>query len=533
MLAASLTTIGCASAPVARPSIIPEPMKMELGDRHFHITDTTRIVVDPATRDSGAYLAQLLSKPLGQYVEVDDSSIHPKAKHSIFLTIDPSVNLGDEGYKLSVTHETIRITAATDAGVFYGIQTLRQLLPVQIEEGKPVKISHLIVPVLTIEDEPRYRWRGFMLDVSRHFFTVDFIKRTLDLMALQKLNTFHWHLTDDQGWRIEIKKYPELTSVGAWRTDDGQRYGGFYTQDQIRDVVQYAAARHITVVPEIEMPGHCVAALAAYPELSSTGGPFKVSEQWGIHYDVYCPGKDSTFIFLQNVLDEVIPLFPGPFLHVGGDEVPKDRWKLSPECQARMKSEHLQNEEELQSYFIKRMAAFIQNKGKRVIGWDEILEGGLANGAAVMSWRGTKGGIAAAQSGHDVVMTPGTNCYLDHYQSDNQIPPKPFKLLPLEKVYSFNPSADLTPEEATHVLGVQGNLWTEQVADPQRADYMAYPRLTAIAEVGWTISENKNWPNFETRMNTFEQRLKILGVDYFPGPTTTTQPATTQATTKP
>jgi hexosaminidase len=515
--------------------IIPEPTHMEMGQKHFQINDKTRIIVQTDTRGTGEFLADLLTPALGHHPELVQNAALLNTDNAILLLIDPGSPLGEEGYQLTITHNTLRIFAATDAGIFYGVQTLRQMLPPEIELKKSLAPSALELPAISIMDRPRYRWRGFMLDVSRHFFPPEYIKRTLDLMALQKLNTFHWHLTDDQGWRIQIKRYPELTSIGAWRTDEnGQRYGGFYTQDEIRDIIHYAAARHITIVPEIEMPGHCMAALATYPELSDTGGPFKVSDKWGIHYDVYCPGKESTFVFLQNVLDEVIALFPGPFIHIGGDEVPKDQWKANPQCQALMKREHLANEEELQSYFVKRITAYVQSKGKRVIGWDEILEGGLAPGAAVMSWRGTKGGIAAAQSGHDVVMSPGTHCYLDHYQSESQIPPKPFRLLTLEKVYSFDPSGELTPDEAKYVLGVQGNLWTEQVATPQRADYMAYPRLAAIAEVGWSISENKDWPDFESRLKSFEQRLSYLGVNYFAGPTTTTQPAAEpSAATKP
>lgn len=515
-MAVTLINLAHADSSVPPPTIIPQPVSIKPITGTFHIEASTRIAVDNSTRSSGQFLNQYLFTNMAL---VDKSALAPSTPNIIWLEIGDPKALGREGYQLQVTDQSIHILGGSDAGVFYGVQTLRQLLPPQ--NGIETERDPLDVPAVEIQDAPRYPWRGYMLDVSRHFFPVDYIKKVLDLMALQKLNTFHIHLTDDQGWRIQINRYPELTSIGAWRDENGQKYGGFYTQDQIREIVKYAADRHITVVPEIEMPGHCMAALATYPELSSTGGPFAVSTAWGIHYDVYCPGKESTFKFLQNVLDEVIPLFPGPFIHIGGDEVPKDRWKTSPECQALMKREHLANEEELQSYFVKRMTAYIQSKGKRLIGWDEILEGGLAPGAAVMSWRGTKGGIAAAASGHDVVMCPGSHCYLDHYQSDSQIPPKPFELLPLQKVYSFNPADGLTADQATHVMGLQGNLWTESVATPERADYMTYPRLAALAEVGWSPLAEKNWPDFQRRLTIFEQRLDELHVNYFRAPPAT------------
>lgn len=511
---------GCTTT---KPQIIPQPLKIQSAiGRDFQITPDTKIVADANSQPTAEYLADILTPALGYRLPiVQDSGI----RHDIIrLTANAD---GNEGYTLTSDHDQITIAGNSPAGVFYGVQTLRQLLPRQI--NSPDKIDGLAwsVPPVNIEDAPRYRWRGYMLDVSRHFFPPEYIKKTLDRMALLKLNTFHWHLTDDQGWRIEIKKYPKLQTIAAWRTEDnGEKYGGYYTQDQVRDIVAYAARLHITVVPEIEMPGHCTAALSAYPELASTPGPFGVSKNWGIHSDVYCPAKPEVYTFLDNVLDEVMPLFPGPFIHIGGDEVPKKNWHDSPLCQSFMKEHDLKNEEELQSYFVKKMTAYIQSKGKRVIGWDEILEGGLAPGAAVMSWRGTKGGIAAAAAGHDVVMSPTTHCYLDYYQSDNQQPPKVFHLLTLEKVYAFNPSADLTEEQATHVLGAQCNLWTEQVATPARADYQTYPRLCALAEVGWTRINEKNFPDFSNRLHLFEQILKIQGVNYFPGPTVTTHPAT-------
>ncbi|HEY2762370.1 MAG TPA: family 20 glycosylhydrolase, partial [Pirellulales bacterium] len=351
-----------------------------------------------------------------------------------------------------------------------------------------------------------------------HFFTVDDVKRFLDLMAFYKFNTFHWHLTEDQGWRIEIKKYPKLTEVGAWRDDgNGGKYGGFYTQDQIREVVAYAAARHIHVVPEIEMPGHSQAALAAYPELSCTGGPFTVGTRWGIYKDVYCAGKDHTFDFLQDVLAEVMDLFPGEFIHIGGDECPKDRWEACPDCQAQIKVEGLHDEKELQSYFIKRIDTFVSSKGRRIIGWDEILEGGLAPGAAVMSWHGTTGAVAAVKADHDVVLSPTSNCYFDYPQAKSLDQVKASgNLLPLEKVYSLNPMPkELSDQQATHVLGAQANLWTERIENPARLDYMTYPRACALAEVVWSPAENRSWDDFQSRLTRQLKQLGALKVNYY------------------
>ncbi len=356
------------------------------------------------------------------------------------------------------------------------------------------------------------------LDVCRHFIPVEYVKRYIDLMAMHKMNIFHWHLTDDQGWRIEIKKYPKLTEVAAWRLQDGKRYGGFYTQDEIRDVVAYAADRFVTVVPEIEMPGHSLAALAAYPEYSCTGGPFEVGTTWGIFEDVYCPGNDATFTFLEDILTETLALFPSEFIHVGGDECPKVRWKACPKCQARIKAEGLKDEDELQSWFITRMSRFLESKGRRLVGWDEILEGGLAPGATVMSWRGTKGGIAAAKANHDAVMTPSSHCYLNFWNTEKKDDPghTTGRVTTLEKVYSYEPTpAELSPEEAKHILGVQANVWTEYITDGPTVDRMAYPRACALAEVAWTPADQKDWEDFSRRLETHLQRLNALDVNYY------------------
>jgi hexosaminidase len=386
------------------------------------------------------------------------------------------------------------------------------------------------LPVVHIEDQPRFGWRGAMLDTCRHFMPKDFVLEFIDLLALHKLNSFHWHLTDDQGWRIEIKKYPRLTQVGAWRKEtrlghegrtqhgfDKQPHGGFYTQREIREVVEYARQRHITIVPEIEMPGHAQAAIAAYPELGVKGEPLEVWTRWGVNANIFNP-NEKTILFMQDVLSEVIKLFPGTFVHVGGDEAIKDQWKASPEVQARIKELGLKDEHEMQSYFIGRMDKFLTSKGRRLIGWDEILEGGLAPGATVMSWRGVKGGIAAAQAGHDVVMAPTTFTYLDYYQSQEPGElPAIGGFLPLETVYSFEPIPnELTPEQSSHVLGAQAQIWTEYLPTPGHVEYMAFPRLLALSEVTWAAKDRKNYPDFLARLAVHEERLKLLNVNFKP-----------------
>jgi hexosaminidase len=523
-----LILLVASSSTRAEPAVVPRPSSMEMGEGSLRLDQGERIIVDDATRATGAYLADLLAPAIGVRRNVvggvdDDGWNHG----DIVLLIAHRPDLGDEGYDLMVRKESVLITAATPAGVFYGVQSLRQLLPVEIESKTKADGVEWSVPRVTIEDVPRYKWRGLMLDVGRHFRDVAYVKRFLDLMALHKLNTFHWHLTEDQGWRIEIKKYPKLTEIGAWRDDGhGGKYGGFYTQEQIRDVVAYAAARHITVVPEIELPGHSLAALASYPELGCTPGPYQVGTKWGIYKEVYCPGKEHTFEFLQDVLNEVTDLFPGEFFHIGGDECKKDAWKKCPDCQARMKAEGLNNEEELQSYVIKRVSKTLAAKNKRLIGWDEILEGGLAPGAAVMSWHGAKPAITAAKAGHDVVMTPTSNCYLDYYQSKAKGQPKAIGgFLPIEKVYALDPTPkDLSADEAAHVLGAQGNLWSEYFDSDRQVDYMAFPRACALAELCWTPQDQRKFNDFSNRLTTHLKRLDALSVNYFKEPAT--QPAT-------
>lgn len=434
----------------------------------------------------------------------------------VSISLDADKTLGNEGYELHITPEAIKLSANGPAGFFYGKQTLRQL---RDKDGQ--------YPCCRIWDKPCFGWRGLMMDVSRHFFTKEEVKHYLDAMAAHKLNVFHWHLVDDHGWRIEIKRYPRLTDVSAWRSGigfgldpgasrnyrtDGQ-YGGFYTQDDIREIIAYAASRQITVVPEIEMPGHSTAALVAHPELSCSGGPYLSCMQGGIHAGVFCAGKDATFEFLENVLAEVIELFPSLFIHIGADEVPKDNWLRCPLCQQRIRAEKLKDEHELQSYFVRRIEKFIKAHSRRLIGWDEILEGGLAPNATVMSWRGNKGGIAAAQAGHDVVMTPTTHCYFDYYQSKAGQPKAIGGYLPVETVYEFEPvAAEIPANKAHHVLGGGANLWTEYIPNYGHLQYMTYPRACALAETLWSPKESRNLTDFQARLKSHFKFLEASGI---------------------
>jgi hexosaminidase len=515
-----------ARADVPSIAVIPQPGAVQPGAGAFTISPATRIAVDAASESAGRMLASWLQPATGFAPNVARGSASDGAIH---LAIDPSLaRLGEEGYALEVTPKRVTVRGGGAAGVFYGAQTLRQLLPAAVFASTPQEGVAWSVPAVRIEDQPRFPWRGAMLDVSRHFMPKEHVLRFIDLLALHKLNTFHWHLTDDQGWRIEIKKYPRLTEVGAWRKEtrlgherrnpkgfDKKLHGGFYTQDEIREVVEYARQRHITVVPEIEMPGHAQAAIAAYPELGVTGQQLEVWPRWGINANIFNP-SEKTILFLQDVLTEVLQLFPSRFIHIGGDEAIKDQWKASPEVQARIKELGLADEHEMQSWFVRRMDTFLAERGRRLIGWDEILEGGLAPGATVMSWRGVDGGITAAKAGHDVVMSPTTHAYLDYAQSQEPTElPNIGGNLPLEKVYSFEPIPEaLTAEEARHVLGAQANIWTEYMQSPGHVEYMVFPRLSAMAEVGWTAPERKNYDDFVARVRVNERRLEGLGVNY-------------------
>ena len=431
-----------------------------------------------------------------------------------------------ESYRLSVTTEGITLNAADYAGLFYGLQTLSQLMPPDAVTSPDV--SSFELPVLEIDDAPRFTSRGVHLDVARHFFPPEFIKHYIDLLALYKINRFHWHLTEDQGWRIEIEQYPKLTEVAAFREQtqighgldefqgDGVRYGGFYTKDEIREIVAYAQARSVMIIPEIEMPGHATAALAAYPELACTEGPFEVAMTWGIFEDIYCP-YESTFEFLENVLLEVIDLFPGDYIHIGGDEAPKARWEESEYVQDLMGREGFNDVEQVQGYFIRRIEQFLNEHGKRLIGWDEIIEGGLPPNATVMSWRGTIGGIEASRRGHDVVMTPYSHLYLDYYQSADQ-ENEPFAIggfLPLDTVYSYEPvPSQLRERDKTRIIGAQANVWTEYMKTGEHVEYMLLPRMLALAEVVWSPAEAKNFTNFLKRLEWHLDRFDALGVNY-------------------
>ena len=435
-----------------------------------------------------------------------------------FTRIQPDTLLPDEWHTVQVRPDGITVSAPTEEGLFRGSRTVVQLL----EHGR----ASGTLPCLSITDHPRFGWRGMHLDVCRHFFGVEFVKKCIDLLARYKMNSFHWHLTEDQGWRIEIKQHPKLTEVGAWRKGsqvgpysrreyDSIPYGGFYTQAEIVEVVEYARARHINVVPEIELPGHAMAALAAYPHLGCTGGPYEVQRGWGVFEDVFCAGNDSVFDLLEDVLIEVMELFPSPYIHIGGDECPKEAWKACAKCQGRMKSKGLKDEHELQSYFIQRIERFVNERGRKIIGWDEILEGGLAPNATVMSWQGTEGGIAAARSGHYAVMSPGSHCYFDHYQGDPANEPLAIGgYTTVQKVYSYEPiPAELKPEEHKYILGAQGNVWTEYILTSDHVEYMAVPRMLALAEVLWTPKEKRNEADFIARLEQEFPKLEAMKVN--------------------
>jgi hexosaminidase len=500
--------------------LIPWPEQVTELQGSFVLNTAVPIIIASDTLSTEAsYMNEFLQNQYGFQLKVKSGK---KAEPgSILITDDLPKGSVEGAYELKITPNEIQIRGAGSTGVFYALQTIWQLLP-------QTYADRLDVPCVSIKDKPRFSWRGMHLDVARHFYPIGYVKRYIDNISRYKMNYFHWHLTDDQGWRIEIKQYPQLQAISAWRSGtrkghyssypeeyDTTRYGGYYTQDQIKEVVAYAANRHITVVPEIEMPGHAQAALAAFPQLSCTGGPFTVARNWGVFQDVFCP-KEETFTFLQNVLSEVCELFPGPYIHIGGDECPKDRWKACANCQARIKKEGLKDETELQSYFVKRIEKFVNTKGKRVIGWDEILEGGLAPDATVMSWRGEEGAVQAAKQGHDVVMTPTSNCYFDYYQSRSTGEGLAIGgYLPLDKVYAFEPVPDgLSATEAKHILGAQGNLWTEYVSTLVQEERMIFPRACALAEVVWSPKSSRNYDEFVTRLNSHFKTMSYWGLAY-------------------
>ncbi|MEN2414871.1 beta-N-acetylhexosaminidase [Flavobacterium mesophilum] len=520
-------------------NIIPQPVKVVKNVGNFVISSqTTLVVANTEDKATATFLNKYLSDYYGFVLpiskKVDKNAIKLISKKNIS-------GLKAEGYALKSDKNGVEITGNSPIGTFYGMQTLIQLLPVE-------KSNSLAIAAVEVNDEPRFVYRGAMLDVGRHFFPVSFVKKYIDYLALHKLNYFHWHLTEDQGWRIEIKKYPKLTEIGSKRNgsiigrypgkgSDNTVEQGFYTQEEVKEIVKYAADRFITVIPEIEMPGHGSAAIAAYPELScfpnektnlpdnmisdqskkemANGRNKIVQETWGVHADIFVP-TENTFKFLENVIDEVVALFPSKYIHIGGDEAPKDAWKKSEFCQQLIKEKNLKDEHGLQSYFIQRMEKYINKKGKTLIGWDEILEGGLAPNAVVMSWRGEEGGIAAAKENHQVIMTPGSHVYLDHSQTKNDKEVTIGGFLPLEKVYSYEPiPKELNEQQAKYVLGAQGNVWTEYMANPAKVEYMIFPRLSALSEVLWSPKENKDWTQFQTKIETMKKRYAIWGANYF------------------
>lgn len=547
ILVAGATT--CAAA-LNTPALIPWPQKVQLTGGIFTLSPQTEIYSNRGSRRTAEFLAEKLRPSTGYPLKIKTEWFSDAAiSHSIVLTTKSAdTNLGPEGYQLTVTTNSVVIRAPTQAGLFYGVQTLLQLLPPEIYSSNVVAQAGWPVPCVEIKDWPRFKWRGFMLDVSRHFFNQAEVEQVLNLMAMYKLNTFHWHLTDSQGWRIQIKRYPRLTKIGAWRNQscivppsketnaqptwakpaadkfgpDG-RYGGFYTQKQVREIVAYAAARHITVVPEIEMPGHAGAALMAYPQFSDSGGSGEMNKDQSFRRGVYDPANPETFVFLENVLAEVFQLFPSQYVHIGGDEVPHNYWNKKSDCLALMKREGLKNEDELQSWFTKRIEKFVNAHGKTLVGWSEITQGGLAKNAVVMDWKG--GGVEAATEGHNVVMSPTSYCYFDYYQSTNRVaePRAIGGFLSLRRVYEFEPiPAKLPVKFQHHILGGQANLWTEYVSSLSHVEYMMFPRLCALAETVWSPKASRNWKGFLHRLTVNDQRLDEMGVNYRHG---TSEPA--------
>ena len=503
-------------------NIIPLPKSLKPAEGNFTIKKGISVYINSDEFSPSANLLALqIKNASGQTVPV---KIAKSASSGIVFSKNDA--LGDEEYRLQVTSKKVEIQAKTGKGAFYGLQTLLQLMPAPIY-GNELSTVALTVPNCLIEDAPRFSYRGLMLDVGRYFFSVDAVKRYIDLMAIYKLNTFHWHLTEDQGWRIEIKKYPLLTSISSVRKEsmlahypdqkyDGKPHGGFYTQEQIKEVVAYATSKYIQVIPEIEMPGHSTAVLAAYPQFGANGDKIlQVKTKWGVAEDVLFP-REETFTFLEDVLTEVMALFPGQYIHIGGDECPKTQWKESRFCQDLIKKLGLKDENELQSYFIRRIDKFVTSKGKKLLGWDEILEGGISPNAMVMSWRGTKGGIEAAKQNHDVVMSPNSYFYIDYYQSEAKTEPIAIGgFLPLSKCYSFEPDLpELTAEEAKHVVGIQANLWTEYISNLPYAEYMTYPRALALSEVSWSPKESKNYEDFKKRLKGHMPSMDALKINY-------------------
>lgn len=519
LILCSIATLWASQSVRAQINIVPKPESISVGEGTFLMSAKTPLLVGHNDiKSTGELFVALLEPIVGSKLKVRHGTPNDGA-----ISLELNKSLAGEQYTLSVTPKRISIEGGSARAVFYGLQSLRQLIPAK-------KATTIEIPAVEINDKPCFAYRGAMLDVVRHIFTMDQIKEFIDILALHKINTFHWHLTDDQGWRIEIKKYPELTKIGAMRDKtlighlfdtphdfDETPYGGFFTQKQIKEIVSYATERHIDVIPEIEMPGHGLGALTTYPWLGCTGGPYKVWPLWGVSDDVYCAGKETTFEFMENVLAEVIELFPSKIIHIGGDECPKERWKECPDCQARMKANALKDENELQSYFMQRIEKWVAQHGRKIIGWDEILDGGISKTATVMSWRGSKGGIAAAKSGNYVIMAPNVHCYLDYFQTQKPEPGivQTGHFLPIEKVYALDPYASLTPQERKYIIGVQANLWVEYIKTFDHLQYMLLPRLAALSEVGWAY-DRKDYDSFKTRISSLRGIYELSGYKYAP-----------------
>ena len=510
-----LLNVTSAIAQTADYNVVPRPQTITLAKEGAYLLDGSKLVVYPMGNADMERNAKFLVEYIKEMTRINVAiAVQDKknVKGNISLVINPKI-VNEEGYTITVDKKGVVIAGATPAGVFLGIQTLRKSLPIVKDEAS------VSLPFVNITDAPRFAFRGMHLDCARHFFPLQVVKDYIDMIALHGMNKFHWHITEDQGWRIEIKKWPKLTTVGAWRSgtiigrnspiDDGIPHGGFYTQDECREIVKYAADRYITVIPEIDMPGHMIGALAAYPELGCTGGPYEVEHHWGVFADVLCPGKEKTFQFVQDVLDEVIDIFPSEYIHIGGDESPRDRWKVCPLCQKRIQDEGIQagngqsKEDRLQGYFTKRVEKYLLSKGKKIIGWDELLGCDVDKSATIMSWRGAEPGARSAKLGHDVIMTPNGVLYFDHYQT-KQTWSEPLSIggcSTVENVYGFEPiAADLTPEQAKHILGVQANLWGEYIAYPSFIQYQVLPRMAALAEVQWMQPQDKNFDEFKVRV---------------------------------
>ena len=528
--ALALACASCTAEKEANYQVIPLPQEVSLTQENpFKLNENVLIDYpenNALLQRNAEFLSEYIQQATNYAPKTKAIAAGEQVKNAIVLGLDPSI-ANKEGYVLTTTPEGININGQTENGVFYGIQTLRKSIPAEAKEAT------ILIPAGEIKDEPRFSYRGMHLDVGRHFFPKEFMKKYIDLLALHNMNTFHWHLTDDQGWRIEIKKYPKLTEIGSQRSRtvigrntqeyDNTPYGGFFTQEEAKEIVKYAQERYITVIPEVDLPGHMLAALAAYPEMGCTGGPYEVCPRWGIFEDVLCIGNDQTMQFLEDVMNEIIEIFPSKYVHIGGDEAPRTRWEKCQKCQARIKTEGLKAdknhtaEDRLQSYCMTRIEEFLNSKGRQIIGWDEILEGDVAPNATVMSWRGMEGGIKAAQLGHDVIMTPTSFCYFDYYQTaDTKDEPLGIGgYVPIEKVYSLEPvPAVLTEEQSKHILGAQANLWTEYIHSSEHVEYMVLPRMAALAEVQWTQPEKKDFKDFTKRLARLMKFYQRDGFNY-------------------